>query len=127
MASSIGLQAGNGTEEGEVVITERLVDLISHAQAAEAQDRRLPQHEHVKSKGIFHVFGSIAIGAEGLSEKVGNLALRVENCLAPHFGGVSGEHGTDPKPPQHATDFRGVRPGGLNVIERRRQTSNLGR
>lgn len=92
----LAVQRGNLAQEGGLVVRQRVLDLVGHHQARGAQHARLPQLGDVGAQqgdvalALAHGQRRIALG-----QQAGDLALRVENALALHFGRVGRQHRHD--------------------------------
>ncbi len=91
------MEARQFAQEGGVVIGQAIAHFIHHRQLAPPQDPRLPKRQDGATDALLRIvpfFRSQAV-AVALVEQAGDLPLAVEDALALHFGGVSGEHRLD--------------------------------
>jgi hypothetical protein len=82
--SSIGLQRTDSFEQREVVVAERFIDFVANPQAAQTQQRGLPQHQHLELEKVFNFRGP----RPGARQQFRDNSLRVKNRFSTHLGRV---------------------------------------
>ena len=113
------LERGHLLEQRQLVVAERIVDLVAHAQARQSQHGGLPEREHLTAQRPLPL-GALDVvheGAVGAREEPRDLPLRVEHRLAPHLGRMRGEHGADEQVAQERRDRVGVQTGGVEALD----------
>jgi hypothetical protein len=89
----LGIELGNLAQEGALVVGQRVVDLVGHAELGGAQQPRLPQLRDPRAQVLF-VEAALAFGGQRVAraEQLGHRALGIEHALALHLGRVRGQH-----------------------------------
>ena len=105
------IQLGNFAQKRGLVIAQRVFNLIGHRELGIAQQARLPELHHAGTQlqligveffgcqGIFTAMGVVAAGQAAhfdvvpRRQQLGNVALRIQNAFALHFGGMRRQHG----------------------------------
>ena len=103
------IEARQFAEERVVVIGEAVCDLVDDAQPRLTQHVGAPQQQHGAAQLLFRAreFGVIALLALARVEQRGDFEFAHQRALAPHFGGMGGEHRAD----QRAVEEIAQRPG----------------
>jgi hypothetical protein len=116
-------------EQREVVVAERLVDLVAQPQAREPQHRGLPEQQDLPPQRQLPRVALLADqhGAVGTREEPHDLALRVEHGLAAHLGRMRGDDGRHERVGQQLGDARPRDAVALQAIEREAQAAGLRR
>ena len=123
----IGVKRGNIADEGRVVISQRVVDLVAHRKARRAQDACLPELGHARIE-LRLVFAQIGLGPTGFArgQQVGDSAFGVERAAALHLGRMRRQHGRDIRFRQRLLDALGRDAGGAQPLETIGEAARLG-
>jgi hypothetical protein len=109
-----------------VVVAERVLDLVGHAELGGAQHARLPQLRDARADQRL-VLGALALGAQlvARADQLGDGALGAEDALALHLGRVGGQHRADVGVAQRLRDLAGADVGSGQALEAHRQRAFL--
>ena len=85
---------GHHVEQAGLVIAQRLVDLVSHAQLRQPEQRRLPQQQHLHRQAVLDVGDGSSVPSPQIEfvEEPTHLLEHLEHGLSAHLGGVGGDH-----------------------------------
>ena len=122
----VTVQARNLAQEGAGVIAERVLDLVFHRQALEADHAGLPQlGDAGADQGL--VLFQLALGVQlvALGDQFGNGPLGIQNAFALHFGRVGRQYGRDPRLFQGLGDVLGAQVGGVQTLQRQAERAFL--
>jgi hypothetical protein len=116
--AQLRVDGGDDVEERELVVAQRLVDLVLQPQPGQPEEGRLPEGQH-RAPQLRRPLVLVELTLRrpvALPEQVGDLALHLEDRPAPHLGGVRGHHGAH----QRAGELPGHHVGGeLGLVEQR--------
>ena len=110
--AQLGVEGRDDVEQRQLVVAQRLVDLVGQPQPGQPQQRRLPEGEH-RAPQLGRPLGVVALAHRrpvALPDELGDLPLDVGDRLAPHLGRVRGDDRADQRPGQLPRDDVG-RPG----------------
>ena len=105
--AQLGVDLRHDLEQREVVVAQRLLDLVGQPQPAQPQQRGLPQGEDLAPQ-VRRPGALVDVEATALLQQVADLLLHLGDRLAPHLGGVRGDDGHDQRPGQLTGDDVGV-------------------
>ena len=108
----LGVDGRDDVEQRQLVVAQRLVDLVRQAQPGQPQQRRLPERQH-RAPQLPRPLLVVALAGRGpvpLADQVGDLPLRPgrSSCAAPRSGARSPPGRPGPRP---APGRRRRRPG----------------
>jgi hypothetical protein len=115
----------NCLEQACAVVPDRLVDLVAYAQLGESQQCGLPQQEHPQCEFLFDLGARrrVADDTVTLVEQPGDVVEHLEDGLAAHFGGMSGDHRADLEPTGGVEESVAGHPRRGDVLESRPETA----
>lgn len=124
-----GVDGGDDLEQRQVVVAQRLVDLVLQAQPGQPQQRRLPEREH-RAPQLRRppVVVELASGRTvALPDELGDVPLDLRDRLAPDLGRVRGDHRADQGAGQLTGHDVGRQVGRVDQRHGRGQTAGLRR
>ena len=128
-AAQLGVDRRDDLEQRQVVVAQRLVDLVLQPQPGQPQQRRLPEGEH-RAPQLRRPRGVVDLAAGGpvpLPDQVGDVPLHLRDGPAAHLGRVGGDDGADQRAGQLPGDDVGLEVGLVEQLHRRGQAAGLRR
>ena len=118
--AELGVERGDDVEQGQVVVPQRLVDLVGQPQPRQPEQRGLPEGEH-RPPELGRPLGIVDLPhrrAVALADELADLPLDVGDRLAAHLGRVRGDDGADERPGELPRDDVGRQVGLVQQLER---------
>ena len=127
--AQLRVQRGHHLEQRQLVVAQRLVDLVGQPEPRQPQQRGLPQREHRPPEPgrPLPLVELARRGAVPLAHQLGDLLLHRRDRRAAHLGGVRGDHRAHQRTGQLAGHHLRVEVGLLQQPEGRGEAALLRR